>query len=189
MTEGSRIIGDIIEINQDIVQWRIDSKAPKFIKNLVEKYYRHRLKKSILSFDELILDKFNLQELFTYINTYYSGNYRCINSIGNIYKEDDSVTIVKMIIKHDKDIISYTITINHEPTINISYAIVGNTGIKHSSRVYVTDLWYDDNAIEYSDQDYMLKELNTELVETFKSFLFSYLKRFEDKGYKKEVKS
>lgn len=76
MTNDSRIIGDFLEINADIIEHGANSKLPKFLINMRKKKYKNRLHKSILKLanSNLVLNKDNLAEYFVYLYNNYSPN-------------------------------------------------------------------------------------------------------------------
>ena len=81
----SRIIGDCLEINADIVSYRFNSKLPIFIKRFIvnRKYQRiiNFLKKFHKS--EYVLTIENLSEFFIYVFNNYPpyGNYRSVEAV------------------------------------------------------------------------------------------------------------
>lgn len=79
----SRLIGDFLEINANILNDQFYSRYPKFLAKLIAKYYRSRLIKSAKKLKEsnMILSIDNLTELFIYISSSYEGKYKNITNI------------------------------------------------------------------------------------------------------------
>lgn len=124
----SRLIGNFIEINADILSEQINSKRPKFIANIIAKRQRKRLLKLAdkLSKSGVILDKSNLAEFFTYVHSHYEGKYGIIKNIiisGNEYDYEISATVII------DDDIRYIITITEQREMQI----VCNTSYKTSN--------------------------------------------------------
>ena len=184
---SNRIIGDIIEINSDIIDKRIHSKSKKFITNLKEKYYRYRLNRIIKQFKKkLILNKYNIEELFSYIFTYYQGRYQCIQKIKINNTADNNITVAEVVIDANTDEINnirYYITINNNPNMDIIISTYKTSGEVDTKTVQIANLY--NYKVE---DDIELKYLNTSLVDVLTSFLNEYLDRFKIKGYLKEVK-
>lgn len=191
--ESNRIIGDILEINSDIINKRIESKAPKFITNLKEKYYRYRLNKIIKSFKKkLILDKFNLEELFSYILTYYEGKYKCIQKIRQFTNNNDKNDIYADIVVNEDNSSTissyrYNITIsNDKPNMTITASEYCIDGSVNTMNYKVVNLYTDNFKVNTNNN--MITVLNNSLVDVLTSFLNEYLERFNNnKGYMKEV--
>lgn len=80
----TRIIGDFLEVNADIVSEEFYSKKPKFIKKILSRKYRKRLLRAItkLKDSDYILNSMNLREYFIYVFNNCSGsNGGCYRSI------------------------------------------------------------------------------------------------------------
>lgn len=81
---NTRIIGDFLEVNADIVQYQFNSKLPKFIAKYKANKLRNRLIKSInrLRESDMILSVYNVSEYLNYIyNEYENGTYKSISMI------------------------------------------------------------------------------------------------------------
>lgn len=81
----SRIIGDCLEINADIVSYRFDSKLPIFIKRIVVNRKYQRLINALKKFQksDYVLTIENLSEFFIYIFNNYPpyGNYKSVEAV------------------------------------------------------------------------------------------------------------
>ena len=85
LNDTSRIIGDYLEINADIVTFRFRSKYPRFIKKILVNQKYKKLLNSLEKFrkSDYILNVNNLYEFFIYIFNNYPpyGNYHSVDSI------------------------------------------------------------------------------------------------------------
>ena len=83
--DNSRIIGDFLEINSDIISNQAKSKLPKFISNIVYNRYRKKLKKAIIKLknSNVVLTKDNLSEFFIYCYNNFppNGSYKSIHKV------------------------------------------------------------------------------------------------------------
>lgn len=87
--DNSRIIASCLEINNDIIMMKLDSKLPLLLSKIRESYYRNKLIKTVnkLQKANIPLNTDNLTELFIYIYSNYPpyGIYKeikwckCIN--------------------------------------------------------------------------------------------------------------
>ena len=189
--DSNRLIGDVLEINSDIINRRANYKGPKFINNIKEKYYRFRLNKIINKMRHLILNKFNIIELVTYIETYYKGKYKSIQNISRSHNINGNETINILVKVQSKDPeidhILYNITIiDNNPNIEISYTIYNTDTSILSITIYVPDLYYKKSKHKL-DANNIIKILNISLVDILISFLKEYLERYKVHGYMKEV--
>ena len=185
--DSNRIIGDIIEINSDIIEKRVKSKSPKIITNIKEKYYRYRLNKVIKGFkSKLIFNKSTLEELLSYINAYYEGKYKCIVKVDIKNLSDDNITTSEIIVNPKDDNLNnvrYYITINKKPEIDLSVSQYYIDGTVIYDKINIENLSNKQN-----NKDYIyLKYLNDALVDVLTEFINEYLSRFKVKGYTKEV--
>lgn len=186
-------IGDIIEINKDIA----NEKTPeKFISSIFfsikRKYYLRRLNNAIkkLKSKNIILNKFNLQELFMYIIANNSGSYKSINSIDFYEQNDESIYMATITIytNNEPDIsyIRYNINTNTKDHLfTIMYTVVPTFGYgTYSDKIAVSNLYYTkdyDNISSYNRQyntNFILKILNDELVNILESYLLEYIDKF-----------
>ena len=186
------IIGDILEINNDIVKNRIDYKGPKFIANIKEKHYRKRLDKLIKSFNKnkIILNKNNILELFLYLYTYNENTYPYVQDI----KMSTGLNNSKLILSemsvdlNDNNIndIKYIVNVpNNEELMNILIIIHYSNGTNLTESVKTPNLAVFDLE---TDIVFAISKLNESLVEVLELFLYRYLARFEtNKGYMKKV--
>lgn len=98
MTNNSRIIGDFLEINADIIEHGAKSKLPKFIINLRKKKYKNRLKKSIqkLAESNMILDRDNLAEYFVFLYNNFppNGNFKSTYQVKTMGEEFERMEAV-----------------------------------------------------------------------------------------------
>lgn len=114
----TRLIGNFIEINADILSEQINSKHPKFIASIIANRNRKKLLKlaNKLSKKDIILDRNNLAEFFTYIHNHYEGKYGIIRNIiisGNEYDYEISATVII------DDDIRYIINIDQQKEMQI----------------------------------------------------------------------
>lgn len=83
--DNSRIIGDFLEINGNIISQRQTSRMPRFISNIRYKYYHNKLVKLVKKFvnSNYALTKNNLIEFFAYINNnfYPVGQYDIVKFV------------------------------------------------------------------------------------------------------------
>lgn len=120
--DKSRIIGDFLEINADIVYEQHNSKYPKFIAKLIAMYRRRRLIGLVkkLGKSNMMLSKNNLAELFAYTFNNFppSGSYKniLVSKVRDNYSEaivsfNDGNT--KAIVSIDQDIFGMELNITH----------------------------------------------------------------------------
>ena len=176
----SRIIGDIIEINADILRENIESKYPKFIANIISRRQRSKLLKSITKFrnSNYILTIDNLTEFFVYIFDNFDGAYGCIQKID--LKSDSVKSTIDTKIAFD----NYAIIINIEtnnPKMNMSGCTInehGNTLFSISeSSLYSTK----PNAKD------MLPILNTRLKNDMSDYMYNIIDSYnKERGYVKK---
>ena len=190
--DSNRLIGDVLEINSDIVDRILNYKGPKFINIIREKYYRFRLNKIINKMrNHLILNKFNIIELVTYIETYYKSKYKSIQSISRSHNINGNETINVLVKVQPKDpgidyIIYNIMIIDNDPNNEISYNIYNADVSVLSITIYVPDLYYKKSEPKL-DAYNIIKILNTSLTDVLVSFLKEYLERYKVHGYMKEV--
>ena len=189
--ESNRIIGDILEINSDIIKQRVESKSPKIITSIKEKYYRHRLDKLIKRFNKnkIILSTQNVQELLVYLYTYndkkykYITNIRMSNNFGlNLLSADLSIDPDVSYIKDIKYVISISSREDEMNILTIVHRAEG-TVITHTVKLLYLSYLDLDNEISIA-----IAKLNEALLDLLESFLLDYLGRFKkNKGYMKKV--
>ncbi len=194
MTESTRIISDILEISRDIKDQKKKSKI-KFLAKIIEKININKLKRRIKSLrsKNIILDKFMLQEFFTYILSINdNGHYRDITGITLSDDSENTMTIHILLFPSEYNMfismIRYTIVINNRPGISITYSALDFNGSNYNSGTYTTtDLWYSNNVEFYNHSSYnnnlVIKILNTELLKMIESFLLEQIKMEEEKVY------
>lgn len=190
--ETNRIIGDILEINSDIIRQRVESKSPKIITSLKERHYRNRLEKLIKRFnkDKIVLDKSNIQELLVYLYTYNEAKYKEITNI--VMKSQFGVDAIVADLLIDPDI-SYIKDIKYVINISSREEEMSILMIIHRVEGTVLTNTLKLNSLSYFDIDGELQiavsKLNDTLLNILESFLLEYLERFKhNKGYMKEVK-
>ena len=189
--DSNRIIGDILEINSDIIRQRVESTSPKFITKLKESHYRKRLDKAIKNIrkQDMILNKFNIQELLYYVYTYNDIKYDYIqliktSNIGNI----STITAEFLIenLREDISNIKYVLSVSSkEPNISILNIIHKKDGTVETNTIRIEALYIENKD---SDLYYAISILNSYLLEVMEKFLLNYLERFKyNKGYKREI--
>lgn len=190
--ESNRIIGDILEINSDIIRQRVESKSPKFITGIKERHYRHRLEKLIKRFnkDKLILDKTNIQELLVYLYTYNESQYSVITNIKMSSQFGVDVIVADLTIDPD---ISYIKDIKYIINISSKEDFMTILMIIHRAEGTVLTNSLKLHNLSYFDIDGELQigvsKLNDTLLNLLERFLLDYLDRFKkNKGYMKEVR-
>lgn len=184
------IIGDIFEINKDIEDKRESWNMKNPIYKIRYSYLRYRLNKLIKKYTnnkKIILDKFNIRELFSYILTYYSGKFNCIRSVNLISTSTEKITATVGIGSEDPNVshITYYFTIDQKPNMEI---IIHIQNVDRSS----TDVSLRKVNLNYNDlellNDRLMKNLNDNLLVTLYEFLNeNIIERYKEKGYMKEV--
>ncbi len=191
MTASTRLISDILEISRDIKEQRKNSKF-KLLGKIVERINVNKLKRriKILKKKNIILDKFMLQEFFTYLLTTNDGKYRNITKV--YFSDDSNCTLTAHILINPYKYINtvseirYDITVNNRPGITISYRIIDLLGmVTHSLTYTAIDLRYTDN-IDFDfynpniyNNNMVMKILNTELLDIIESFLIEQIDQKE----------
>ena len=195
MTENSsNIIADFIEISYDIIKKKVDhSYRPKFIVDFCTKYYFRKLIKDIKSIKKknIVLMKYNIQELLIYLITFHGGNYRNISNVSITNNVENSTSAANILIDMKDDPvynkITILLTIKTHGKIVINYTMTEKRGIIFNSKVEVDDLYYNKDKLDLP-KERMLKELNDTLIDSIEHFLLEYMERYNNKGYIKETK-
>lgn len=186
--DSNRFIGDILEINSDIINQRIESKSPKFITNIKEKIYRRKLDKIIKNIkkQKLILNKFNIQELLYYLYT-YNKRYNIIQSIKVSNISDYNIITSELLIEPESSFkdIKYVIDVSsREKNMTIFIIMHSENGTVITNTIRVDSLYYNNDS--ETNINFALKTLNNSLLDILEKFLLEYLERFKyNKGYLK----
>lgn len=174
MGENERIIGSCLEINSDIIRMKFeDSKLPKIITNLREKYYRYKLIKSVKKFEKanIPLNKSNLLELFSYIYSNFPpyGSYKSIKQIMHVEKE--SMNIWKTVIRYSEDIV-ISIDIDYKDETMTLTTIINDpkTDIRKTYTDYITELKSDKPATKD-----IIDGLNKSLIKIIMEYILSVI--------------
>ena len=188
------IIGDIFEISNDIESKRLSWNMKNPIYKIRYSYLRRRLNKLIRKFTDkkyIILDKFNIRELFSYILTYYDGKFNCIRSINLINNgAGEKITATVGIGSDDPDIshISYYFTIDQKPNMEIIIHVQNVDRSSTDVSLRKANLNYDSNNLELMNEK-LIKEINDNLLAVLYNFLNeNIIERYKEKGYMKEIK-
>lgn len=174
MGENERIIGSCLEINSDIIRMKFeDTKLPKIIINLREKYYRYKLVKSVKKLEKanIPLNKSNLLELFSYIYSNFPpyGSYKSIKQIMHVEKE--SMNIWKTVIRYSEDIV-ISIDIDYKDETMTLTTIVNDpkTDIRKTYTDYITELRSDKPATKN-----IINGLNDSLIKIIMEYILSVI--------------
>jgi hypothetical protein len=178
----TRLIGDFLELNADILSNQFNSKYPKFIANLQAKYYRNKLIKSAnkLKKSNFILNTDNLVELFIYIYNNYEGNYGCINKILiNLNNYNNSIIDTEIVIDNIKAHINID-TSNPKMTIN---GVIIKDKINHSFNINTYEL--KSNKPVSSE---VIPIINKKLLEDLSNYILEIIGNYSNKERKGYVK-
>lgn len=177
MTNNSRIIGDFLEINSDIIEHGANSKLPKFLVNIRKNKYKKRLKRTILKLahSKMILDRGNLAEYFVYLYNNFSpnGNFKSTFKVSVAGEEFERMEAV---VKFD-DIMAI-IKINQEDQEGFDITVRTNgltdNGSSHGCSVRVTKL--QSNKANVND---LLYSVNEQLLQDMSEFLLEFIFRLD----------
>lgn len=172
----SRIIGDFLEINADIIQQRESSKLPKFIANIRASYHHKKLIKAVNKFkkSKYILTKDNLAEFFayTYNNFPPYGSYKSVlaskindknaNEIEGIIKFDS----YKAVITIDKRYKKFDISIYNKVSQISSQSCSINVEKLYSEKEVSSEL---------------LSKINEKILEDMCDYILSIIMIYYDK--------
>ena len=163
-----RIIGDCLEINGDIINRNFNSRFPKFICNIRERYYRNKLIKIVnkIKKSNTPLKACNIYELACYVYNNYipNGTFGCIYKIKyfdkynryNVYVKYDDIKAIIMIEDQDHFDLSieyYKNNILTASRITLKTMETNNTDIKKK-------VFSINKALTETIADYILNILN-----------------------------
>lgn len=174
INEHSRIIGDFLEINADILYMQQTSRYPKILAKIIAKWNHKKLVKTInkLRKNNIVLNKDNLFELFVYFYNNFppNGKYKSVNKVVYI-NEDENNRIVEAIIKFDNIIATLSIE-GSVPMFEIN--ILDKR--KESNKQYsiTLDKMYTTNK----KTEEIVSAINTRLVDDLVSFLLSIINNY-----------
>ena len=170
---SSRIIGDFLEINSDIVQAEFNSKLPKFIKKYKFRKQRKRLLDNVSKLRDsgIVLETDNIVELFSYIynNFYPETSYKSIEKC----KINTDIEAYEGIIKFDNIVSIITIEKDIYPKFNINTKINVSNGISQGINIEI-DRLYSDNT----KKNDILSRVNSELVNVICDYIEDIIKPY-----------
>lgn len=179
---NDRIIGDIIELNAEIVSKRINSKFPSLISNYIANRDRRKLLKIIDKFgkSDYILNKNNLFEFFIYIyNNFEGSSYGCIKKVAYMVNKNISTIYADITIEN----VDFNITLSSDSNdIFIHCCIKYYTGLRESFSVQL------DKLITNKDKlDEVIYKLNKQLLLNLSKYSESCISKYngKEKGYGK----
>ena len=171
--DSTRIIGDFLEINADIVERRFKSKLPKILANIEEKHSRNKLIKSAKKIQEsnMILSIYNLSELFIYTFNNFppNGKYKSI-MISKVVNDSNNIEAV---IKFE-DIVSIINIDKKENTIDVNITQDNNTFFTRCNGLL-------KNSKKGSRVDIILMRINKELLNTITDYIIETLESYNRK--------
>lgn len=171
--DSTRIIGDFLEINADIVERRFKSKLPKILANIEEKHSRNKLIKTAKKIRESdnTLNLYNLSELFIYTFNNFppNGNYKSIM----ISKVVDEGNIIEAVIKFE-DIVSIINIDKKENTIDVNITQDNNTFFTRCNGLL-------KHSKKGSRVDIILMRINKELLNTITDYIIETLESYNRK--------
>lgn len=171
--DSTRIIGDFLEINADIVERRFKSKLPKILANIEEKHSRNKLIKSAKKIQEsnMILSIYNLSELFIYTFNNFppNGKYKSI-MISKVVNDSNNIEAV---IKFE-DIVSIINIDKKENTIDVNITQDNNTFFTRCNGLL-------KHSKKGSRVDIILMRINKELLNTITDYIIETLESYNRK--------
>lgn len=171
--DSTRIIGDFLEINADIVERRFKSKLPKILANIQEKYSRNKLIKTAKKIQEsnMILSIYNLSELFIYTFNNFppNGKYKSI-MISKVVNDSNNIEAV---IKFE-DIVSIINIDKKENTIDVNITQDNNTFFTRCNGLL-------KHSKKGSKVDIILMRINKELLNTITDYIIETLESYNRK--------
>ena len=186
------IIGDIFEISNDIEDKSLTWNMKNPINKIRYSYLRYRLKKIIKKFTnnkKIILDKFNIRELFSYILTYYDGKFSCIRNVNIISNSTEKITAYATIASDDPKIshITYYFTIDQKPNMEIIVHVQYVDRSTSDVSLRKANLSYNKDNLDLMNEKFM-KDLNDNLLAVLYDFLNeNIIERYKEKGYMKSI--
>lgn len=171
--DSTRIIGDFLEINADIVERRFKSKLPKILANIEEKHSRNKLIKTAKKIQEsnMILSIYNLSELFIYTFNNFppNGKYKSI-MISKVVNDSNNIEAV---IKFE-DIVSIINIDKKENTIDVNITQDNNTFFTRCNGLL-------KHSKKGSRVDIILMRINKELLNTITDYIIETLESYNRK--------
>lgn len=171
--DGTRLIGDFLEINADIVERRFKSKLPKLLADIQEKYSRNKLIKTAKKIRESdnTLNLYNLSELFIYTFNNFppNGNYKSIM----ISKVVDEGNIIEAVIKFE-DIVAIIDIDKKENIMDVNITQNNNTFFTRCGKLL-------KHNKKDSKVDIILKRINKELLNMITDYIIETLEAYNRK--------
>ena len=171
--DSTRIIGDFLEINADIVERRFKSKLPKILADIEEKYSRNKLIKTAKKIQEsnMILSIYNLSELFIYTFNNFppNGKYKSI-MISKVVNDSNNIEAV---IKFE-DIVSIINIDKKENTIDVNITQDNNTFFTRCNGLL-------KHSKKGSRVDIILMRINKELLNMITDYIIETLESYNRK--------
>ena len=167
INKDSRIIGDFIEINGDIISKEFNSKLPRLIKKIYFGRYKKKLLKSVDKFVDSghILTTDNLVEFFTIIFNNFPPNGE-FNSIIRCVRDDNLSHSVEAAIKFDA--YDYLITIDRLEYPNFRLICRKHIDKDTTDGINITTNRLFSTNIRKSDY---LEKINTKLLEEIREYI------------------
>lgn len=173
--EKSRIIGDFLEINSDIVQAEFESKLPKFLRKLKFRKQRKRLLENVnkLRNSNMILEVDNIIEFFSYIynNFYPETSYKSVFKC----KVDIEKEIYEGVIKFDNQITIITIEKEFYPKFNVNSKIMITDSVSNGIDIQTDKLFSDNDR-----KNDILSKVNKILLDDICSYIEDIIKPYYD---------
>lgn len=182
---SSRLIGECLEINADIVKERTNTKLPSFIADIISSYYRKRLLKSVkkLRNSHYILTSENLLEFFNYTFNNFPpyGTYKSV-SMSKIFDNDNYNTIVALI-KFEDYTVDITIYSNIPDYFDINIINDSQQGT-NKYFLHLNSLYSENNNIKD-----ILNIINEKLLNDITDYIIDTISIYGKKSKRKEKKS
>ena len=182
LNDTSRIIGDYLEVNADIVTFRFRSKYPRFIKRILVNQKYKKMLNSLEKFrnSEYVLNVNNLYEFFIYIFNNYPpyGNYHSIDSIV-IKPIELGKKQIEAKVSFDK-IVSW-ITIEEEGT---SFEIIAKELNKSEEQTGI-NISLQAMQSKSHGANQLLQKINKQLKEEIYQYIFDIISNYRDSETKK----
>ena len=174
--DNSRIIGDFLEINGNILYQKQSSKLPNFIKNIRYNYYHSKLIKLVDKFvnSNYILTKNNLVEFFAYVFNNYlpNGSYDIVKFTKYNYTGDIIESCLEFEDEEDKYVCVITINTNDQ-LFELKAKKTTPTGTINAN-VFLSQL----ATTKESCKD-IVNIINSRLIISIKNYILSILNAYE----------
>ncbi|MCM1215926.1 MAG: hypothetical protein NC548_15575 [Lachnospiraceae bacterium] len=170
----------IVTINNDINSWYRSSKFPKWLKKLIAKRKRKKLKKSINKFSDKILTARDVLWILNYCLNTYHGDYMYLKTV--IFSEDYNPLTIFGVLKYEDEesgnIYQYSIDLNYKQMfMNIKITIENEKGKKNFNIEGIKD--FDTSNTHNEIIAYLINALNSMISEMVTTILNDITERSE----------